>query len=64
MRLIRINEVKAKTGLCTTAIYEGMRDNWFPKSIPLSKQARGWDDDEIDGWIKAKIAAARSTEVA
>jgi prophage regulatory protein len=59
MKLIRLNEVKAKTGLCTTVIYAGMREGTFPRSIPISKQSRAWDEAEIDGWIKAKIAAAR-----
>jgi len=29
----------------------------FPKNFPISKQSRGWDSDEIDAWIAARIAA-------
>jgi len=59
MKLIRLDEVKAKTGLCTTSIYKAMRDGSFPKNLAISKQARAWDDAEVEAWIAAKIAAAR-----
>ncbi len=56
-RLERLPSVKGRTGICTTEIYRGMREGWFPKNFPISKQSRAWDSDEIDAWIKAKIAA-------
>jgi prophage regulatory protein len=63
-KLIRLPKVKEKTAMCTTEIYKGMREGWFPKNIPIGKQARAWDDDEVNAWILAKIAAARKTEAA
>jgi prophage regulatory protein len=64
MKLIRLPEVKQKTGLCTTVIYQRMRDGTFPKNIAISSQARAWDDDEVNAWISATIAASRKTEAA
>ena len=59
-RLERLAAVRQRTGLCTSSIYEGMKDGWFPKNFAISKQARAWDSDEIDAWIKARIAARDS----
>lgn len=56
-RLERLAAVRQRTGLCTSSIYEGMKDGWFPKNFAISKQARAWDSDEIDAWIAARIAA-------
>jgi len=56
-KLERIESVRERTGLCTSSIYEGMKDGWFPKNFAISKQARAWDSDEIDEWIAARIAA-------
>ena len=64
-RLERIRSVQERTGLCTTEIYRGMREGWFPRNFPISKQSRAWDSEEIDAWIASKITAARSaTEAA
>jgi prophage regulatory protein len=60
VKLIRLSEVKAKTGLCTSVIYAGMREGSFPRNYPISKQARAWNEEEVDAWIKAKIDAARA----
>ena len=59
-RLERLAAVRQRTGLCTSSIYEGMKDGWFPKNFAISKQARAWDSDKIDAWIKARIAARDS----
>jgi prophage regulatory protein len=63
-KLVRLDRVRDKTGLCTSAIYQGMRDGWFPRNFPITAQARAWDEAEIDAWIEAKIAAGRAAEVA
>jgi prophage regulatory protein len=60
-RLERLAAVRQRTGLCTSSIYEGMKDGWFPKNFAISKQARAWDSEEIDAWIAARIAARDSS---
>jgi prophage regulatory protein len=62
-KLERIKEVQARTGLCATEIYKGMREGWFPKNIAISKQARAWISEEITIWIK-KIEAGRKATAA
>ena len=53
-RLIGLPEVKRKTGLGKTAIYEGMARGDFPKAVKIGTAAR-WVEAEIDGWIDAQI---------
>jgi prophage regulatory protein len=57
MRILRLPEVQAKTGLKHSAIYERIQDGTFPKPVPLGPKARGFVETEIDGWIKQRIAA-------
>ena len=59
-RIIRLPKTKKKTGLCRTAIYDGMQAGTFPKQIPIGPRAVGWDESEIDAWIDQKIQAARN----
>jgi prophage regulatory protein len=59
MKVLRLPEVKAKTGLKHTAIYEQIADAAFPRPVPLSekaKGAKGWIESEIDDWIRQRIA--------
>ena len=58
-RLERLPSVKDRTGLCTSSIYQGMREGWFPKNFAIGKQARAWDADEVTAWIEAKITARK-----
>ncbi|WP_338830182.1 helix-turn-helix transcriptional regulator [Bradyrhizobium sp. 27S5] len=64
LRLERIRSVQERTGLCISEIYRGMREGWFPKNFPISKQSRAWNAEEVDTWIASKIAARNVAEVA
>ena len=55
MRLIRLKEVMALTGLGRASIYNFMDENKFPKSVSLGGRAVAWVESEIEGWILAKI---------
>jgi prophage regulatory protein len=56
MRIIRLPEVQAKTGLKHTAIYDRIAKNKFPRPVPLGTQARGFVESEIDEWIRQRMA--------
>lgn len=58
-KIIRLPEVKARTGLCRTAIYTAIQAGTFPKQIPIGSRAVGWDDSEVDTWIDEKLQAAK-----
>jgi len=53
---IRRAVVEHITGLSTSTLYEGMRDGWFPRPVPLGPRAVGWDVDEINEWQQQCIA--------
>ena len=56
-RLIRLPEVKRKTGLSRTTIWREVRAGRFPPPVEMSPGTRAWVDDEIDDAIEARIAA-------
>lgn len=58
--IIRINAVKAKTGLSRTSIYALMKRREFPASISLGPRCVGWVDDEVNNWIGERIKASRA----
>ena len=53
LRILRLRDVKAKTGKSTSGIYADMASGKFPKPIPLGERAVGWLESEINSWIEA-----------
>ncbi len=43
------------TGLKTTQLYQLVKDNQFPKPVPVGKRAVAWVEAEVDAWIEARI---------
>jgi prophage regulatory protein len=64
MRILRLPQVEAKTGLKHSAIYERIAGGNFPKPIPLGKQARGFLESEVDDWIRAQAAKRDTSDAA
>lgn len=52
MRLLRIEEVKDKTGLSRTTIWRREREGDFPQRVKLGESAVAWREDEIEDWIE------------
>jgi len=63
-RIIRKQEVKLKTGLPNSTIYELISQGKFPKQIKLSVRSSGWLESEINEWIAEKISERDSKLVA
>ena len=63
LRIIRKPEVKSKTGLPNSTIYELISQDKFPKQIKLSARSSGWLESEIDEWIAARVSE-RDSEIA
>ena len=51
LRIMRLDEVKEKTGLGRSAIYDRMGKGTFPSSVKLGARSVGWLENEIDGWL-------------
>jgi prophage regulatory protein len=56
IRMLRLPEVEAKTGLSRETIFRGGREGWFPKSVKISPASNGWVEGEIDTYLEARIA--------
>lgn len=56
--LLRLPEVKARTGLSRSTIYLKMSLGEFPKQIQLSKRCVGWSSEAIDDWITDQLTRA------
>jgi prophage regulatory protein len=50
-RLIRIAEVRHRTGLSTATIYRKMEDGSFPQRRKLSVHVVAWYEGDVDAWV-------------
>lgn len=58
--LLRLPEVKARTGLSRSSIYAYIARGEFPRSVALGARAVAWPSLAISAWIDARIAGERS----
>jgi prophage regulatory protein len=54
IRIIRIREVIALTGLSRSAIYAAVKAGTFPRQVKLSARSSGWVRGEVIGWVKER----------
>ena len=55
--LIKLNEVKARTGLSRSSIYAYIDKGIFPAQVKLGERSVAWLDTEIESWVEGKINA-------
>ncbi len=58
--LIRLEQVKARTGLSRSTIYAYIQEKRFPAPVAISERCVAWVEGEIDGWIAERIASRRA----
>ena len=61
-QILRLNDVKAKTGLSRSTIYLRMAEGTFPEKISLGSRAVGWINSEVIEWIEQRIGESRLAE--
>lgn len=59
--VIRLPEVKKITGLPRSTIYRYIKQNNFPKQVPLGNRSVGWIREEVLSWVTEKITQRNST---
>ena len=59
-KMLRLENVKSKTGLSRSTIYRFMDKGRFPHKINLGLRAVGWLESEVDKWLDEKISSSRS----
>lgn len=58
-QILRLPEVKARTGLSRSTIYNYIQKGAFPSPISLGPRAVGWIESEIEGWLRKRICGSR-----
>lgn len=54
-RILRLTEVKLRTGLSRSTIYLAVKNDQFPKPINIGIRSVGWLESEINSWISSCI---------
>lgn len=57
LSLLRLPEVKARTGLSGSETYRRIAAGTFPAPVKLGERASAWVSADIDRWIADRIAA-------
>lgn len=59
LRILRMPEVEARTGLSRRSIQALVRKGTFPQPIRLSRRAVGWLESEVSVWNLERVARSR-----
>ena len=51
LRIMRLSEVKAVTGLSKTTIYWFETEGRFPSRVSLGERSVGWFEDDVEGFL-------------
>ena len=62
IRLLRISEVAARTGLSRSTIYEWSADGRFPAPVRLGGRVARWVEAEVDEWLRKWLEERRGAE--
>lgn len=54
--ILRLPEVKARTGLSRSSIYLHMSQGQFPLQVKLSARCVGWFEHEIEAYLAEKAS--------
>ncbi|WP_288804538.1 AlpA family phage regulatory protein [uncultured Novosphingobium sp.] len=49
--LLRLAEVKSRTGLSRTTLYKRMASGTFPNRVQISPGLVAWYESDIDDWV-------------
>ena len=59
-RILRLPDVKARTGLSRSSIYAYIKEGKFPKHIALGERSVGWYESEVDAWVASRQRVNRN----
>jgi prophage regulatory protein len=64
MRLLRLPDVCAMTGLPRATVYAWARLERFPRPIKIGQRSSAWRLDQIERWIEERTKASRPEQAA
>ena len=57
-RLLRCPAVRTKAGFtANSTLYSAMELHGFPRPVKIGLRSVAWIEDEVDDWIRSRIAA-------
>ncbi|MFM0321103.1 helix-turn-helix transcriptional regulator [Caballeronia glebae] len=57
-RFLRLGQVKDRTGLSRSTIYQFIKDGKFPPSLSIGARAVAWLESDVDRWIADRVQAS------
>ncbi len=61
--LLRLPEVKRRTGMSRSLIYRMIQEGTFPRNIPIcGSRTVAWSSESINHWVNEQIAQANNGE--
>lgn len=57
--ILRLSDVKARTGLSRSTIYARIAQCSFPVPVSLGGKAVGWIESEVNDWLAKRIEESR-----
>jgi len=60
--ILRLPDVKARTGLSRSSIYAYIKDGKFPQHIALGERSVGWYESEVDAWVASRQRVNRNAQ--
>lgn len=58
-KILRLPEIKARTGLSRSTIYLRVSQKSFPAPVSLGSRAVGWIESELNDWLDKQIETSR-----
>jgi prophage regulatory protein len=58
-RMLRLAEVKARTGLSRSTLYARIAQRAFPQQVHLGPRAVAWPENEVEEWLEKQIQESR-----
>ncbi|MGO8830732.1 MAG: helix-turn-helix transcriptional regulator [Steroidobacteraceae bacterium] len=59
IQILRLPQVRARTGLCRTMIYQLEAQHQFPRRVKIGVRAVGWIEGEVQDWLTQRIERSR-----
>jgi prophage regulatory protein len=59
LAILRLKNVKLRTGMSRSFIYAAMKRGEFPAKVALGARSVGWVEEEVEGYLRARVQASR-----
>lgn len=60
-KILRLPDVKARTGLSRSSIYSRISAGTFVAPIKIGPRSVGWLEREVEAWIDLQVTTSRSS---